>query len=144
MNSGIRELWDWYVNGRPGVPRPSRTFGTAVHLFRFFILWSVFLFVMFKLIPRQYWPFYKGILANPLLLLLLPCLYVRSIIMDFLSTRLGPPTAVGFPDNLRVLDEYREKYGKSDFFYRCYVSIGWVRLGCLMVGGLYWFFSLPE
>ena len=70
---------------------------------------------MFELIPRQYWPFYKGILANPLLLLLLPCLYVRSIIMDFLSTRLGPPTAVGFPDNLRVLDEYREKYGKSDF-----------------------------
>jgi hypothetical protein len=148
MTSEFRELWRWYVAGRPGPPNSSSTFGIALHLFKLLVLWSAFFFVLYRLIPRQYWPFYKGILANPLLLLLLPCLYVRSIIMDFLSVRLeqrtAPPKIGNVLTELSVLDEYRRKYGKSDFFYRFYVSIGWVALGCLMVGGLYWFFSLPK
>jgi hypothetical protein len=68
--------------------------------------------------------------------------------MDFLSVRLeqrtAPPKIGNVLTELSVLDEYRQKYGKSDFFYRCYVSLGWVAVGSLMVGGLYWFISLPK
>jgi hypothetical protein len=148
MTTEFRELWRWYVVRRLGPRDSSSTFGIAFHFFKLLVWWSAFFFVLYRLIPHQYWPFYRGIIANPLLLLFLPCVYVRSIIMDFLSMRLeqstAPSTVSGVLPELSVLGEYRQKYGTSDFFYRCYVSIGWAALGCLMVGGLYWFFSLPK
>jgi len=147
MTSELRELWRWYVTGTQGTSNLSSPFGIAFRLLKFLVLWFVFFFAFYRLVPRQYWPFYKGILANPFLLFLFPCLYVRGLVLDFLGTRVENKTARqtigGILSDLSVLEEYRQKYGKSDFFYNFYVSTGWVALGSMMVGGLYWFLSLP-
>jgi hypothetical protein len=144
----MKELWRWYVTGTQQAPNSSSALRIAFHLLKFLVLWSLFFFVLYKLMPRQYWPFYKGIIANPLLLVIFPCLYARGILMDFLTTRVDQtaarPNIGGVPNKIGVLREYREMYGKSDFFYRLYVSLGWVGLGSMMIGGLYWFLSLPS
>jgi hypothetical protein len=143
----LGEVWRWYVDGTRQDPNSSSTFRVLFRVFKFFALWCFFFFVLYRLIPHQYWPFFKGILANPFVLFFFPCLYVRGIVLDFLNSRLktsaAGPKIDGVFNDLNILEEYRQSFGRSDFFYKLYVSIGWVALGSLMVGGLYWFFSLP-
>jgi hypothetical protein len=147
VTSEFREIWRWYVTGRPGIPNSSSTLGVVFRVVKFLALWSVFCVLIYKLMPPQYWPFLRGILANPFLLLVFTCLYARGVVLDFLSTRLEQRTARpgtgGVLNQLSVLEEYRREYGRSDSFHTLYVLIGWVALSSMMVGGLYWFFSLP-
>src|ERR1700728_1741960 len=146
MTNELEELWRWYVAGAPDPSSQLSVFRIAFRLLKFFVLWSVFVVVLYKLMPREYWPFFKGIVANLFLLMIFPCLYGRGVLIDFLGTRLvqraSVPKGPGVLAQLGVLEGYRRAYGKSDFFYRLYVSLGWLGLGSMIVGGLYWFLSL--
>ena len=149
MNSELREFWRWYTTNHRNGPHSSSFSSRGMYrIFKIVVLWSAFCYVFYRLTPSQYWGFFRGVLANPFVILFLLALYVRSALLNFLGARLGQSVAGaqtnGVLAELSVLGEYRQKYGKSDFFYRCYDSIGWAALGCLMVGGLYWFFSLPK
>jgi hypothetical protein len=54
MVNELKELWRWYVTGTPNTTSASSAFGIAFQLLKFLVLWSVFFFVLYKLIPHQY------------------------------------------------------------------------------------------
>jgi hypothetical protein len=148
MKSEFRQLWRFYTTDNPEDSNSHSALRVAYQLLRFVVLWSVFLYISYRLIPRSYWPFFRGVFGNPFFLLFLLCLFIRKTVIEFLSARVEqgsrPLRSTGVLDEISALTEYRQKYGRSDFFYTLYVSIGWVGLGSLMIGGLYWFFSLPK
>jgi len=146
MKSELQELTQWYMGGSP--TGPNSTSRVVYRLLRILVFWGVFCFMVYKLVPIEDWRFFRGVLANPFVVLFVLALYIRSVVFDFLSDRLGQNTSEagthGVLNVVTVAKEYPLKFGKSDFFYRCFVGIGWVAACCLLVAGLYWFFSLPK
>ena len=118
------------------------------HLVIVITSWILFCYILYHLVPSQYWSFLKGILTNPFIFLFVFGLYARSIVMDFLVSRLGemvnetPVTA--FLQDRAFLRIYRQRFGPSDFFYKLFIGLGFGAIGLLWAGGLYWFLMLPK